>query len=161
MIKRVMKVVVRSNAPITPTQTRVITNILNINTSDTLVLNNQTTITQTTILLQMTLNMPLEHIHYHTECPHQRASLDIILRYNHSYYSLFNFDTSLVNTNADRKNIVSNILHVVNPQDIASSFHNRINPHSAEDIAAVSNKVFILAIQLLILLLLLFILTNN
>ena len=70
MIERVMKVVVRSNAPIIPTQTRVITNILNLNTSDTLVLNNQTTITQTTILLQMTLSMPLEHTHYHTGYPH-------------------------------------------------------------------------------------------
>ena len=70
MIKRVMKVVVRSSAPIIPTQTRVITNILNPNTSDTLVLNNQTTITQTTILLQMTLNMPLGHTHYHTGYPH-------------------------------------------------------------------------------------------
>lgn len=65
-----MKIVVRSNAPIIPTQTRVITNILNLNTSDTLVLNNQTTITQTTILLQMTLNMPLGHTHYHTGYPH-------------------------------------------------------------------------------------------
>lgn len=65
-----MKVVVRSNAPIIPTQTRVITNILNINTSDTLVLNNQTTITQTTILLQMTLSMHLGHTHYHTGYPH-------------------------------------------------------------------------------------------
>ena len=70
MIERVMKIVVRSNAPIIPTQTRVITNILNLNTSDTLVLNNQTTITQTTILLQMTLNMPLGHTHYHTGYPH-------------------------------------------------------------------------------------------
>ena len=154
MIKRVMKVVMRSNALLIPTQTRVITNILNINTSDTLVLNNQTTITQTTILLQMILNMPLEHTH-------QRASLDIILRYSHSYYSLFNFDTSLVNINDTRKNIVSNILHIVNPQDIASSFHNRINPHNAEDIAIVPNKSFILVIQLLILLLLLIILINN
>ena len=151
MIKRVMKVVVRSSALLIPTKTRVITSNPNLITSDTLVLNNQTTITQTTILLQITLNMPLEHTHYHTECPHQRASLDIILHYNHSYYSLFNFDTSLVNTNADRKNIVSNNLHVVNPQDIASSFHNRINPHNAEDIADVPNKNFILAIQLLIL----------
>ena len=109
----------------------------------------------------MTLNMPLEHTHYHTGCPHQRASLDTILRYSYSYYSLFNFDTSLVNTNADRKNIVSNNLHVVNPQDVASSFHNRINPHNAEDIAAVPNKSFTLAIQLLLLLLLLLILINN
>ena len=70
VIKRVMKVVVRSNAPIISTQTRVITNILNLNTSDTLVLNNQTTITQTTILLQITLNMPLGHTHYHTGYPH-------------------------------------------------------------------------------------------
>ena len=70
MIKRVMKVVVRSSPPIISTQTRVITNILNLNTSDTLVLNNQTTITQTTILLQITLNMPLGHTHYHTGYPH-------------------------------------------------------------------------------------------
>ena len=70
MIERVMKVVVRSNAPIIPTQTRAITNILNLNTSDTLVLNNQTTITQTTILLQMTLSMPLGHTHYHIGYPH-------------------------------------------------------------------------------------------
>lgn len=161
MIEIVMKVVVRSNAPIIPTQTRVITNILDINTSDTLVLNNQTTITQTTILLQMILSMPLGHTHYHTGCPHQRASLHTILRYICSYYSLFNFDTSLVNISADKKNIVSNTLHVVIPQDIASSFHNRITPHNAEDIAAVPNKNFILVIQLLILLLLLFILINN
>ena len=64
------KVVVRSNALLTPTQTRVITSNPNLITSDTLVLNNQTTITQTTMLLQMTLNMPLEHTHYHIECPH-------------------------------------------------------------------------------------------
>ena len=70
IIKRVMKVVVRSSALITPIQTRVITNILNINTSDTLVLNNQTTITQTTILLQMILSMPLGHTHYHIGYPH-------------------------------------------------------------------------------------------
>ena len=70
MIKKVMKVEAVGSAPITSTQTRVITNILNINTSDTLVLNNQTTITQTTILLQMILNMPLEHTHYHTGYPH-------------------------------------------------------------------------------------------
>lgn len=70
MIKRVMKVVVRSSPPIISTQTRVITNILNLNTSDTLVLNNQTTITQTTILLQMTLSMPLGHTHYRTGYPH-------------------------------------------------------------------------------------------
>lgn len=70
MIKRVMKVEVRSSPPITPTQTRVITSNLNLITSDTLVLNNQTTITQTTILLQMTLNMPLGHTHYHTGYPH-------------------------------------------------------------------------------------------
>lgn len=99
----------------------------------------------------MILNMPLEHTHYHTGCPHQRASLDTILRYSYSYYSLFNFDTSLVNTNADRKNIVSNNLCIVIPQDVASSFHNRINPHNAEDIAANPNKSFTLAIQLLIL----------
>ena len=70
MIKRVMKVVMRSSALLIPTQTRVITSNLNLITSDTLVLNNQTTITQTTMLLQMTLNMPLEHTHYHIECPH-------------------------------------------------------------------------------------------
>lgn len=70
VIKRVMKVVVRSSALFTPTQTRVITNIPNPNTSDTLVLNNQTTITQTTILLQMILSMPLGHTHYHIGCPH-------------------------------------------------------------------------------------------
>ena len=151
MIKRVMKVVVRSNAPIIPTQTRVITSNLNLITSDTLVLNNQTTITQTTILLQMTLNMPLEHTHYHTGCLHQRASLHTILHYICSYYSLFNFDTSLVNISADIKNIVSNTLHVVIPQDVASSFHNRIIPHNAKDIAASPNKSFILVIQLLIL----------
>lgn len=151
MIKRVMKVVVRSNAPITPIQTRVITSNPNLITSDTLVLNNQTTITQTTILLQMILNMPLEHTHYHTGYPHQRASLHTILRYICSYYSLFNFDTSLVNISADKKNIVSNTLHIVIPQDVASSFHNRINPHNVEDIAASPNKSFILFIQLLIL----------
>ena len=70
VIKREKKVVVRSSPPIIPTQTRVITNIPNLNTSDTLVLNNQTTITQTTILLQMILSMPLGHTHYHTGCPH-------------------------------------------------------------------------------------------
>ena len=79
IILREKKVVVRSSALLTPTQTRVITNILNINTSDTLVLNNQTTITQTTILLQMILNMPLEHTRYHIECPHHRESLLAVL----------------------------------------------------------------------------------
>ena len=51
MIKIVMKGKAVGSAPITPTQTRVITSNLNLITSDTLVLNNQTTITQTTILL--------------------------------------------------------------------------------------------------------------
>ena len=58
------------SALLIPTQTRVITSNLNLITSDTLVLNNQTTITQTTILLQMILNMPLGHTHYHTGYPH-------------------------------------------------------------------------------------------
>lgn len=69
MIKIVMKGKAVGNAPIIPTQTRVITSNPNLNTSDTLVLNNQTTITQTTILLQMILNMPLGHTRYHTGYP--------------------------------------------------------------------------------------------
>ena len=64
-------------------------------------------------------------------------------------------------SDADIKNIVSNNLHVVNPQDVASSFHNRTNPHNADDIAVDPNKSFILVINLFILLLLLFILINN
>ena len=74
MIKIVMKVVARSSPLLTPAQTRVITSNHNLYTSDTLVLNNQTTITQTTILLQMTLNMPLGHTHYHTGYPHHWES---------------------------------------------------------------------------------------
>ena len=70
MIKIVTKGKAVGSALLIPTQTRVITSNLNLNTSDTLVLNNQTTITQTTILLQMTLNMPLEHTHYHIGYPH-------------------------------------------------------------------------------------------
>ena len=93
----------------------------------------------------------LQHYHYHTECHYHGTFQFIVHHCSRSYHSLFNFDISLVNTNADRKNIVSNILHVVNPQDVASSFHNRINPHSAEDIAAVPNKHFTLAIHLFIL----------
>ena len=74
MIKMVMKGKAVGSLPIIPTQTRVITSNLNLITSDTLVLNNQTTITQTTILLQMTLNMPLEHTHYHIGYPHHWES---------------------------------------------------------------------------------------
>lgn len=51
MLLKEEKVVMRDSPPITPTQTRVITNVLNLNTSDTLVLhNNQTKTTITTIL---------------------------------------------------------------------------------------------------------------
>ena len=58
-----------------------------------------------------------------------------------------------------KKNIVSNTLHIVYPQDTESSFHIRIKQHKAELIAATVSKT--LTPYIILILLVIFIILIN